>query len=316
LTFLKNKSVLILGGCGFIGLNLILDLIKDDIDIYLYDKELCDKLKKFVSIGKIKFIEGDFLLEDNFKGLVRNIDYIVHLIHTTIPCTSDDDYIYDLESNLIPSIKLFSSSINNGVKRIIFISSGVTIYGNRIENTPIKENSIYSPICSYGIVKLTIENYLKKITNGSNTKYTILRPSNPYGIHYYKKIPLGLINVSLLKLLNDDILEIWGDGKTTRDYIYIEDLTNAIHKAILLNDNNDRVLNIATGEGKSILDILDIIQKVTSKRLKTRFLKNRKFDVNYNVLDIDKSSKILSWKPEIDIEQGIYTTWNWLNSLS
>lgn len=310
----KKKSVLVLGGCGFIGQNLILRLIKEDIDVYVYDKELCERLRKYARVGKVNFIKGDFLAEGNFKRLVTRIDYIVHLIHTTIPCTSDSDYIYDLESNLIPSIKLFSSSVNSKVKRIIFISSGGTVYGNSISKVPISEDSPCNPICSYGIVKLTIENYLKKITSGSDTRYTILRPSNPYGINYYKTIPLGLINVSLLKLLNNDVLEIWGNGESVRDYIYVEDLIDAIFRSLFPADSN-YILNIGTGTGMTILEIVGIIQKVTSKKLKTRFQKNRKFDVNYNVLDINRSAKILDWKPKIEVEQGISITWNWLCNL-
>jgi len=314
---LKNlglRNILILGGCGFIGTNLILNLIAKDINIHVYDVNDSKIIKQLKDEGKIKLIVGNFITEKRFDRLLRNIDCIIHLIHTTIPVTSNKNIIFDIESNLLPSIKLFEAAVRRGVKKIVFVSSGGTIYGNRENCIPIKEESETEPICSYGIVKLAIEKYLKLITDKSDTKFIVLRPSNPYGgVSFHSNELLGLINVALMKIKRGEILNIWGDGSNIRDYIHINDLVNAIIKSIFIKQYQNYIINIGTGIGRSILEVLDLIERITKKRLDVRFIDSRKVDINYNVLNIKKSFKLLRWKPLVKVEDGVRNTWNKIN---
>ena len=309
------KNILIFGGSGFIGTNLVLDLIDKGLNLYVYDLNASKILKKLHENNKIKLIIGDFTKEKKFSNLLKNIDCVVHLIHTSIPTNSNRNKLFDIESNLIPSIKLFGAAVSNEVNKVIFISSGGKIYGNRNKFMPIKETSRTEPIYSYGITKLTIEKYLRLTTNNSKTKFIILRPSNPYGEnYYYTNRLLGLINVSLLKLKTNEILTVWGNGENIRDYIYIKDLTDAIVKSIFIEQTDNYIINIGTGIGKSILEVIELIEKITSKKIKVNFLNSRKIDINYNVLDIKKSFEILNWKPVVTIKEGIRKTWNWTNN--
>lgn len=308
------RNILILGGCGFIGTNLILNLIAKDINIHVYDVNDSKIIKQLKDEGKIKLIVGNFITEKRFDRLLRNIDCIIHLIHTTIPVTSNKNIIFDIESNLLPSIKLFEAAVRRGVKKIVFVSSGGTIYGNRENCIPIKEESETEPICSYGIVKLAIEKYLKLITDKSDTKFIVLRPSNPYGgVSFHSNELLGLINVALMKIKRGEILNIWGDGSNIRDYIHINDLVNAIIKSIFIKQYQNYIINIGTGIGRSILEVLDLIERITKKRLDVRFIDSRKVDINYNVLNIKKSFKLLRWKPLVKVEDGVRNTWNKIN---
>jgi len=173
---LKNgalRNILVLGGCGFIGTNLILNLIGRDVNIYVYDIKDSKTINRLNAEKKIKLVIGNFIKEKRFDKLLKNIDCIIHMIHTTIPATSNKNIIFDIESNLIPSLRLFETAVKCGVKKIIFISSGGTIYGNVNSRIPIKEDAETEPISSYGIVKLAIEKYLKLKTNKSNTKFII-----------------------------------------------------------------------------------------------------------------------------------------------
>ena len=313
---LDLKNILILGGSGFIGTNLILDLIDKDINIHVYDINSSKIITQLKEENKIKLIVGNFVTERNFDKLLENIDCIIHLIHTTIPFTSNKNIIYDVESNLISSLKLFEAAVKSRVKKIIFISSGGTIYGNVENCIPIKEESRTEPLSSYGIVKLAIEKYLKLLTNSSNTKFVILRPSNPYGgISYHTGELLGLINIALLKTKRNGLLTIWGNGSNIRDYIHVSDLTNAIIKSIFIKQNKNFIINIGAGITKSILEVLDLIEDVTGKKLDVRFIDSRKVDINYNVLDIKKSFELIQWKPLIKIEVGIRRTWNEISCL-
>lgn len=311
----KKKNILLFGGAGFIGINLILGLIeKDDFNIHVYDKDFSaiEKIKNQNSINKIY---GNFIEEKNFDRYLKEIDYIVHLIHTTIPGNSETNITGEIESNIMPSINLFLSAARNNVKKVIYISSGGKIYGDRDDHVPIYEDSKLDPKCIYGISKLMIEKYIDYISNNTGLNYVILRPSNPYGPNFYRNNKLlGLINVALKTLKEDDNISVWGGGSNIRDYIYIEDLTDAIYRALLLESRKNYIFNIGSGTGKSILEILSMVEKITNRKIKKEFLDSRKIDIDYNVLDITKAINILNWKPGTILEDGIKKTWDWANN--
>lgn len=339
----NKKGILILGGSGFIGTNLIIGLLRKkfkyayDYHIRIYDLnnikipirsfENTDMIKisdpysdflnnKELSQIGLEILNRNFKKEENWDYLLEDIDYVVHLIHSPVPeesfKTSDN-----VNNNLIHSTNLFKSAVENKVKKIIFLSTGGKIYGNRDNHTPIKEHEKINPIYSYERAKLKIERALDSITYRSETRYIIFRPSNPYGENYfYTNRPLGLINVALQKLKKDDTLTIWGDGSNIRDYIYIEDLVEAIIRGILSNNDKSLLLNVGTGIGKSINKIISLIQSITGKNLKVVYTNSRDIDINYNVLNIDAIQNSLNWRPKVNLVEGIEKTWHWLNYIN
>jgi nucleoside-diphosphate-sugar epimerase len=112
-----------------------------------------------------------------------------------------------------------------------------------------------------------------------------------------------------------ETLNVWGDGTNYRDYIYIGDLTEAISRSITLETKKNYLINIGTGYGIKIIDLVRLIEKITLKKIDINFLPPRTIDVNFNVLDIGKAKKILKWEPKINIEQGIKITWDWLKKI-
>ena len=309
-------NILILGGSGFIGINLIYRLLKENINICVYDKNIDTYLAQLISKKRIKFIKADFIIENDFEKKLQSIDCVIDLIHTTIPTELNEMTSFEVYSNLIPSINFFNAAVKKRIKKIIFISSGGKIYGNRKNYNSIKENAMTEPVCPYGITKLAIEKFLKIISTNTETKFIILRPSNPYGINFNSKNrQLGLINVTLNKIIMGETLNVWGDGTNYRDYIYIGDLTEAISRSITLETKKNYLINIGTGYGIKIIDLVRLIEKITLKKIDINFLPPRTIDVNFNVLDIGKAKKILKWEPKINIEQGIKITWDWLKKI-
>jgi UDP-glucose 4-epimerase len=312
-TFYKNY--LLLGGSGFMGLNILKRLTDAKKSVSVYDILSNAAAEELLKNKNCHFFNRDFIHENDFDSILNNTDVIIHLINTTIPYESNRNIIYDIESNILPSIKLFESARRNNVKKIIFISSGGTVYGNRNDYFPIKENSEIEPICSYGIVKHAIENYLRLITKETDIKFIILRPSNPYGINFYSNDKqLGLINSVLYALKNNKVIEIWGDGRNIRDYVYIEDLADAIISSAENTDIKNCALNIGTGKGLSILEIIELIKSITGKKISVNFMEPRQIDVNFNVLDISEAKKIMDWEPKTTIREGIIKTWEWINN--
>ena len=299
-----RKNILVLGGNGFIGKNLTDELINDFNIISFGLKKNSD------GNSKIKSYYGDFTsikdLEIIFKE--NKIDLVFHLISTTVPSNSNDDVVYDINSNLISTINLLELMRKYTVPKIIYISSGGTIYGkidSDVKN--VSENHKTNPISSYGIVKLSIEKYLHLYKHLYNIDFLILRLSNPYGGHHISATQ-GLINIILRKILQKEAVTVWGDGTVVRDYIYIKDCVKIIRKLLDINAYN-KVVNVGSGIGYSINEILELIEKNIGKFTIIRN-KNRNFDVPKIVLNIDMLRSLIDFKLT-DIDQGIISTYKW-----
>lgn len=150
---------LVLGGGGFLGSNLCDRLLQLGYEVRVFERQYLKKYRKFHSYEKIEWLEWDFINNDDLKHAVDGCDIIYHLISTTLPKSSNDNSVYDVETNVIATLNLLNHARNASIKKIIFLSSGGTVYGIP-ENTPVKENHPLNPICSYGITKIAIEKYL------------------------------------------------------------------------------------------------------------------------------------------------------------
>ena len=194
---------------------------------------------------------------------LNGIDTVFHLINTTLPKTSNDDPAFDVQSNVIETLFLLEQCVARKVKKIVFISSGGTVYG-KPEKLPIAEDSPTNPECSYGIIKLTIEKYLALYHLLHGLDYVIVRPSNPFGERQNPNGIQGGIFEFQGKLAKGEPIEIWGDGEVVRDYVFIDDLVEGISKAATVGTSS-RIFNLGSGKGYSLNDILKRIYKVTGK---------------------------------------------------
>ena len=196
---------------------------------------------------------------------------------------------------------------------MVFISSGGAIYGNPL-SLPISENSPTEPECSYGITKLAVEKYLALFNHLHGLDYIVLRPSNPYGSRQNPEGIQGVISVFLGRIAQGKSLEIWGDGRVIRDYIFIDDLIDGIYKAASVNAFS-RVFNLGSGIGHSLNEILDVIRRVTGRQFKVTYKAKRSFDIPSIYLNIDKARQELSWAPMVSLETGIEKTWGFIEKL-
>ncbi len=304
---MQNK-ILILGGFGFIGTNLTEELLKrNNSEIIIFEAKNAivqnpDLLKD------VKVYYGDFQNEKDYEIIFKEneIHVIIHLISATVPSTSNENIIYDINSNLVNTIKLLNIMRQYQTKNIIFPSSGGTIYGisekKHLESDPTK------PICSYGIIKLSIEKYLHLYKYLYGINYLILRLSNPYG-KYHKSPRQGLINVVLKKILKGETIEIWGNGSVVRDYIHIEDVVRIIIDLIEKNVQNE-IINIGFGQGYSINELLSIIREKVGD-FPIKYVEEREVDVPCLILNIDKL-RTFSTINLMGIEEGIKKTYDWL----
>lgn len=304
------KKCLILGGGGFIGSHLADSLLDKGYEVVIFDKLNFSRKNIEGILGRVKIIEGDFNNEIDLKNSLTGIDYAFHLVSSTLPASSNENPIYDVETNLVSSLRFLNEAVVNKISRVIFISSGGTVYGVH-DRTPVKENHPQKPICSYGIIKKTIEDYLYMFDKLYGLDYRVFRLSNPYGERQNPFVAQGVVPVFLKKIIKGETIEIWGDGGVERDYIYISDAVKALVKSLEI-DTKEKIFNLSSGEGHTLNNILAVMEKVTGIRPMVIYKEKRNVDVPVSVLDNSLISSVYGWKPGTPLEKGIKKTYEYL----
>ncbi|MBF0441694.1 MAG: NAD-dependent epimerase/dehydratase family protein [Oligoflexales bacterium] len=299
---------LILGGNGQLGRFLTKSLYSQGHSVRVFDHEIQDKIEN----NGIRYFKGDFADYWELKSALKDVDYVVHLISTTVPGTSNLNPVSDIKENLISSVQLLELMLEMRIRRIIFASSGGTVYGN-IDKKTIDEESELNPICSYGIVKVSIEKYIKMHEFLHELKPTILRISNLYGNSFGRIGVQGIISTIFTYVKQGKKIEIWGDGLNVRDYVHVRDVIRAINCCI--ERDIQGVFNIGSGRGVTIQELVDLVRRITGLPVQLEYLPARPFDVRRIVLDIRKANRELHWKPEISLESGCAEYWEFLKSL-
>jgi UDP-glucose 4-epimerase len=307
-------KALVIGGNGFIGTNLVSLLRQNDHQVRIFDRYP----NRFnPPMADVENVVGEFSNHGEIAEAVRGMDWVFHLACTTLPQTSNDDPVYDIASNIGGTVQLLQECVKNKVKKVVFISSGGTIYGVP-QSSPIAEDHPTDPICSYGITKLAIEKYLHLFHWLHGLEYVCARLSNPYGELQNPDAKQGAMGVFLGQIARHQPITIWGDGNVVRDYIYIGDTVKALLCAAEYEPkDNDapRVFNIGHGEGYSLNQLVGAIKEVVGPQVEVRYTEARPVDVPVNVLDISRAKKYLGWQPETNLKDGIGKSWKWINSL-
>lgn len=289
--------VVLLGGSGFIGSNLVEYLIrKKHTNIIVYDIVPSCNLK-------VKYIKGSIHDIERLEKVIAEHDCVICLSGAGFPNQDKKDIYSDVEKNVLPILKVIQMCMEKKVERFIFSSSGGSVYG--VPTTvPINEKHETCPISSYGICKLMIERYLEVYSRLYEGKVIILRVANPYGKYQKPFIGQGIIATYLASAFLNNTVEIWGDGTALRDYVWIEDVVDAFEKAIFYQGSS-QIFNIGSGVGYSINDIIGIIERVTNKKMKLISKAATVAEVGKNILDCKLVEEEMNWKAKVDIEDGI-----------
>ncbi|NEP59498.1 MAG: NAD-dependent epimerase/dehydratase family protein [Symploca sp. SIO2G7] len=296
----------VLGGGGFIGTNLCQALVVAGANVRAFGRSV-----SFPNVlAGVDWITGDFQDVSALAQLIQGCEIVFHLIGGTSPASSNQDPVLDLQTNVLGSLNLLNLCRQSTVRKVIFVSSGGTVYGIP-KCLPITEAASTNPICAYGISKLSIEKYLALYNHLYGLDYLILRVSNPYGQFQTASKNQGVVAAFLAKAIKGDPLEVWGDGNVVRDYIFIGDVVTALIKAIDYSCEQ-RIFNIGSGVGKSINQVIDDLEILFNGPLKRSYRPKRKVDVPINVLDITLAQKLMNFYPSIDWMTGLQRTLHWL----
>lgn len=305
------QRCLVLGGRGFIGSHLIDALLAQGHEVRCFDRPHVAPLgDSTLSNPHFQLFEGDLTSDADVADALAGCDVCYHLVSTTLPKSSNADPVFDVESNVLGTVRLLTHAVKTGLKKIIFASSGGTVYGIP-QQVPILETHVTDPVCSYGITKLAIEKYLGLFHHLHGLDYTVLRLANPYGERQRTQASQGAVAVFLGKVLRQEPVDIWGDGSVVRDYIHIADVVSAL-LAATPPSGSERLFNIGSGRGHSLNELLDAIESATGHTAQRRYLPGRPFDVPVSVLSIARAQTALGWAPGVDFEQGLARFAAWL----
>lgn len=301
-------NIAILGAAGFIGTNLTIEFAKNPKNHIT----LVDKNKTFfgtilnMQLNNICIKEASFELSMDFDSVLKNQDIVYHLVSTTVPTTSNQHISQELMANVVFSANLFEACVRNGVKKIVFISSGGTVYGKEVD-CPLKEKTATNPISSYGVQKVTIEKLLYLYRYMYGLDYRIIRLANPYGPYQRPNGVLGAVTTFTYKALRGDEIVVYGDGSVVRDFIYIDDAVRAMMK-IVDGENKHRTFNLGCGYGTSIKQLLNTISNALNRELNVIYKEGRSVDVPVNYLDISRYEKYYGALNPISLHDGIVKT--------
>lgn len=297
---------LVIGGNGFIGSHLVEELRNRGDDVRVLDP---GAPRDDFDWGGVAYKQGALGSDDQLAAALDGVDVVYHAASTTVPSTSNLDAEADIAGNLLPALRLLAGMRRRGVRRIVYFSSGGTVYGPPLA-LPIPEEHPTNPISSYGIVKLAVEKYLQMHAALHGISPLILRPSNPYGPRQSLSGVQGIIAAFFGCCLKGEPIRIMGDGTIVRDYMYVTDLVRLAAKAGATS--REGVYNAGSGQGHSILQIVGAMSEVIGADMDVEYLPARDFDVREVVLDIRRAQSEFDWTPRMSLDDGLASTWRWL----
>jgi UDP-glucose 4-epimerase len=302
--------ILVLGGDGFLGSHLV-ELLHDMGHVVtVFDLFPDDASRNLEHLrNEVRFVQGNVTDKDALKRVLTGHDLVYHFVCLTNPALSWNDPRIEIDFNLSSSLEVFEASVACSVRKVVFPSSGGTVYG--FQQGLITEENSPNPANPYGIAKLAIEFFLKYYKNRFGIAADIYRIGNPYGPRQPTDRSQGVIAMWMKKILDGEEVEVCGDENTFRDYVYVKDV--AFLMAHSVNDiDSSATYNIGTGKGVSIIELFNVFRRVIDVPFKYKVLERRGFDNASVILD---GAKLTSHYPDFQfkpLEEMIRDTWMYM----
>ncbi len=307
------SRALVVGGNGFIGAHLVQQLVDTGWDVTVLHKYEQPRYSRMPTA--VRFLRGDLTQESLLAEAVEGQEVVFHLLWTTtaIHEVANRDPAADVQANLVPTIHLIEACRAAGVGRLVFTSSGGTVYG-RTQIAPIPESHPNNPVNAYGVSKLAVEKYLQMFRHLHGLDFAIFRPSVPYGPYQNPLARQGAVAVFLYRVAKGLPLTIWGDGSVTRDYFYISDLVDALILGGTKPLNDARIFNLGGAEEVSLNRLIAQVEETVGRKAEVEYQSARDFDAPRVLLDTTRAESVLSWQPKVLMKDGLAKTWEWMQA--
>lgn len=293
-----NKC-LILGAGGYIGRSLC-NRLHNDYQIVAYDKYFPQDLFNLVNI---EFVQGDFISEQNFSNLLREVNTVIHLISTTLPVEGTENILREINENIKPTACLLEAISKSNIEKFVYSSSGGTVYGDTYDAIN-NVDSPHNPRSTYGLQKSINEKLIFFYSQKYRFRTGIMRITNPYGIGQDPHKPQGVIPILIRKLYLHEPVDIYGTINK-RDYIYMGDLMKAFEKVISYSGSQS-CFNIGTGINITVSELITRIERISGEKFTAiRHFPARSSDITQSPLNVEESWAELGWKPSIALDEGI-----------
>ncbi len=308
---LQNKKVLVTGGAGFVGANLVRTLVqKHGADVTVLDNLFTGDETNLIGVNH-KFVLGSVEDKATVNNCIKGKELVFHLASRNI-IISNYDPREDLNVNVGGTYNVFEACAEHNVSRVVY-SSTSSVYGNP-QSLPVQESDPKSFLNFYSASKYSAEVYAKTFHSVFNLPVTILRYSNIYGDYQTPSNPYcGVIGKFIAAALEGSPLKVHGDGLQTRDYTYIDDAVNATIAAAVYPQAIGQDYNIGTGAQSSVMEIANAVIKLTGSRSVIQYIENRDIDnIRNRCICISKAMTDLKYRPAFSVEEGLKATVQWV----
>ena len=301
-------KILVTGGAGFIGSHITDRLVKDGHQVFVVD-DLSSGKKENVN-QSATFLELDIKDREKIYELFgkEKFETVIHAAAQKNVRWSVEDPQFDASVNIIGSLNLLEAGRQSGLKKFIFLSTGGAIYGNT-EDRPTKEDHEAKPVCPYGIAKLSVESYLHFYQVQYNMDYVCLRLANVFGPRQDPKGEAGVVAIFFTKMLNGKQLVINGDGKQTRDYVYVGDVADAVVASI--DQKETGVFNVGTSKETSVNSLFLEIARIAEREMEEKHGPALPGEQQTSSLAVNKIKKDFGWEPKVTLKEGLKLTYQW-----
>lgn len=297
---------LILGGNGFIARHVALRLLEAGQAVTIVARHHSlefppARLRALCSVVVAELGSADW------DSLVADADVVHHYAWSSVPASANANPGGDLRANVDPTISLLDALRRRGGGRVVFSSSGGTVYG-KVNRVPVLEEHSLAPINAYGAGKATVEIFLGLYRSMYDVDCRIARIANAYGAGQDPRRGLGAVTTFLHQALNDQPITIWGTGDIVRDYVHISDISEFLVSLAKAPRDESFIFNVGSGFGTSLNDIVAEIERHLGRAPVVQRMKHRAFDVPFSVLSIEKAAEVLGWRPRLSFSEGFALT--------
>jgi UDP-glucose 4-epimerase len=297
---------LILGGCGFIGRHVALLLAMQGHRVTVADRTRLPFPVPPDLADRITWRSFE-LASPDWDALIADTAVVHHYAWSSLPASANSNPTGDLIANVVATLGLLDALRRRGEGRLVFASSGGTVYG-KLSTIPVPEDHPIAPVTAYGSGKAAAEIYLGLHRAMHGTDCRIARIANPYGAGQDLTRGQGAVTTFLHRALTGQVITIWGDGEVVRDYLHIADVAHALVTLATTPPIEPFIFNIGSGLGSSLNDIVHALETRLGRTVAVNRTETRPFDVPVSILAIDRARRYLGWQPTISLAEGLDRT--------